>query len=1014
MCPDEADSQRPESEDPSTGGTDPTAWRGPGERPVEPEDPERTVPLEDLPEEDEAIDETATRDPLADDDSDLIPTNPAEGGLLAGALLGRRGPAFDATEIGPYKILKTLGEGGMGTVYLAEQRAPVRRRVALKCVKLGMDTREVVRRFESERQSLALMDHSGIARVFDAGTTAEGRPYFVMEYVHGEPITDFCDRERLSNKERLELFIDVCRAVQHAHMKGVIHRDIKPSNILVSRIDGIPSPKIIDFGIAKAVHQPLEAETELTRVGQMVGTPAYMSPEQASENPVDIDTRSDIYSLGVLLYRLLVGELPYDLEALRRGGYHELRRILREDEPQRPSTRFRRLAGETSTTLADLRRMAPVQIVRQLRGDLDWITMKAMSKDRELRYQSASELSGDVERHLANEPVTAGPPSMAYRVRKLIRRRRGAMTAAFAVAVSLVAGLIVSWVLYRDAEAARQEAESARQIAEEARVDEAKSRERAESERNRALAAEELAENRLRDVQAARDRESLEAKKVLAIKDFLQDMIGSADPGRNGRKILVVDLLASAAEQIRASFHSQPLLQAALASVIGGTFLELGLMQEAEDPLRLSLELHREHLGDADHATIAAATRFGEWLKIQGELLESEKLLSSTLERAKSVLEESSRELSELRRQTADVLRKLSRYDEAEALARTEVASCERIHGPSAEPTLEAKHQLGQVLKSAGKRPEAEALARFAYDSFLEGRGPSHPKTLRAMSTLANLLNEMGRYDEAEPLYRDLLERRREVLGDLHLDTLNAIHALAIFARSRGNLEEAEALMREAVEGSKSLFGLDHPDTARFIDGLASVRMSQSDKGAAEQLYQQALDIRRRVLGEGHLMTIVSKDNLAGLLRNIEGRKLEAEQLMREALESSRKVLGADHPDTLLTTFNLGFFLLEQGRANQSLPYFDALIEGAPNAFGDDHPYLRIFERRAGEAHYLSGSYDRALEILTPLAERLRGRADAISDLRKTLSLLISVYQQQGRGDLAEELRAEMSELGPG
>jgi serine/threonine protein kinase len=348
-----------------------------------------------------------------------------------------------SVRVGPYKVLEWLGEGGMGDVYLAEQEHPFRRRVALKVIKLGMETREVVARFEAERQALALMDHPCIAQVYDAGATAEGRPYFAMEYVAGIPITDYCDTHRLPLDARLELFLQVCGAIQHAHQKGVIHRDIKPSNVLVALLDGNPLPKVIDFGVAKATHQRLTEKTVFTQRGVLIGTPAYMSPEQAEMSGLTVDTTTDIYSLGVLLYQLLIGAPPFDPESLRRAGYAEIQRIIREEEPLRPSARLSSLhAGATEVAL---RRKTQLRaLVRELEGDLDWITLKAMEKDRTRRYASASEFAADITRHLKTQPVIARPPSWTYRAGKFVRKYKAPL---IAVAITVTTSSIVSTAL---------------------------------------------------------------------------------------------------------------------------------------------------------------------------------------------------------------------------------------------------------------------------------------------------------------------------------------------------------------------------------------------------------------------------------------------------------------------------------------------------------------------------------------------------------------------------------------
>jgi serine/threonine protein kinase len=369
--------------------------------------------------------------------------------------------------LGRYKLLEKVGEGGFGVVYVAEQKEPVKRRVALKIIKLGMDTRQVVARFEAEHQALALMDHPNIAKVLDAGATDSGRPYFVMELVRGVKLTDYCDQNKLWTKQRLELFIPVCQAIQHAHQKGIIHRDIKPSNILVTLHDGVPVPKVIDFGIAKATQQDLTDKTVYTQLQQFVGTPAYMSPEQAEMSGLDVDTRSDIYSLGVLLYELLTGRTPFDPKELMSQGIDAMRKTIREKEPVRPSTKVATLQTEELTTTAARRAAEAPKLISLLRGDLDWIVMKCLEKDRTRRYETANGLAADLKRHLTNEPVSARPPSTAYRFQKALRRNKLAFAAGAAVVVALILGVIGTSLGLVRAERQRRQAEAARKLAEQ-------------------------------------------------------------------------------------------------------------------------------------------------------------------------------------------------------------------------------------------------------------------------------------------------------------------------------------------------------------------------------------------------------------------------------------------------------------------------------------------------------------------------------------------------------------------
>jgi serine/threonine protein kinase len=552
------------------------------------------------------------------------------------------------TWIGPYKLLQPIGEGGMGVVYMADQGKPVRRRVALKIIKPGMDTGQVIARFEAERQALALMDHQHIAKVLDAGATDTGRPYFVMELVKGIPITDYCDRNRLAIADRLELFIMVCQAVQHAHQKGIIHRDLKPSNVMVTMIDGAAVPKIIDFGVAKAMGQQLTERTLYTGVAQLIGTPLYMSPEQAEFSGVDVDTRSDIYALGVLLYKLLTGTTPFSAKTFRTAGYDEIRRIIREQQPPRPSTRISTLEA-TATAISANRQTDPRRLRRLMRGELDWIVMKALDKDRNRRYETANGLAADLRRHLNHEPVEAGPPSARYRLRKFGRRNRVALATATVVATALVAGTVVStW------------------------------------EAIRAVKAEGLAQTRLGEAMLARREANRRATEAREVVDFLiNDMIGAASPSRTQGKIPTVDqVLAQADQNIAQRFADRPLIEASIRKALGEAYLELGQYPKAEEHAGRAVELRLAHLGPEHADTIAAQNALG-WAVVWHTRMAS---LASM----------------------ADLPEKV---EEARILSTKVLATARKVLGPEHKETLRSVEVLGWALSLQNKHDEARALA---------------------------------------------------------------------------------------------------------------------------------------------------------------------------------------------------------------------------------------------------------------------------------------------------------------
>ena len=631
---------------------------------------------------------------------------------------GSRGPSSSALIDGKYRIIEDLGKGGMGAVYLAEQVEPIKRRVALKIIKMGMDTQQVVARFESERQALALMNNPHIARVFDAGATPEGRPYFVMEFIPGVPIQEYCDTHRLSTRERLELFVEVCDGVQHAHQKGIIHRDIKSSNVLVAIQDDKPRPKIIDFGVAKATARPLTDQAVFTEIGQLIGTPEYMSPEQVEMSGLDVDTRTDIYSLGVLLYELLVGVLPFESKKLRDASYDEIRRRVREIEPPKPSTRLNTGDPETIQA-AEKRRTDLPTLVRQLKGELDWITMKAMAKDRTHRYASASELAADIGRHLRHEPVLAGPPGLTYRLRKFIRRHRVGVAAATLVLIALIGGTVGTTVGLL-----------------------------------RARKAERIARQ--------------ESARATAINDFLLETLGSANPveGR-GRDVTVVEALKSAVEKTADAFREQPEVEGEVRTIIGITYLRLGRYEEAEDLLRAAIRILEGTLGPDDTGLVAALNSLGILRQERGDFKEAESLQSRALAIQRKKRGDLDRDVLSIQSNLALLYQEMGRYGEAEELMRRLLESERKLWGSGNVNVAIDLNNLGNLLLKTGNTKESEPLLREAMDILQKQNQPYLAVT---MGNLGEVLTRKGDPAAAEPILEEALAKGLKAFGDQNQD----------------------------------------------------------------------------------------------------------------------------------------------------------------------------------------------------------------------------------------------------
>ena len=800
-------------------------------------------------------------DASTEDSSDRTLTNGAPAGATGG-------------QIGPYRLLQVLGQGGMGEVWLAEQKTPIQRTVALKLIKAGMDTKAVVARFESEQQALALMDHPNIARVFDAGSNAGGHPYFVMEYVPGLPITEYCDKHRLPMKERLELFMQVCDGVQHAHQKAIIHRDLKPSNVLVVEQDNNAVPKIIDFGLAKATGQRLTDKTMFTELGVMMGTPEYMSPEQADQREQNIDTRTDVYSLGVILYQLLVGVLPFDVKALRTAGLEAVLRAIREQEPPKPSTRIRTM-GEASAASAEKRREEPRTFARHLRGELDWITMKALEKDRTRRFASPAELGADIGRHLHNEPVAAHPPSAGYVARKYIRRHRLGASAA-AAGVLLLVGFAITQAV------------------------------------------------ELRRITRERDRAD-------RVTDFMTKMFKVSDPSEaRGNTITAREILDNAAKEIDTGLSNDPELQAKMMHTMAVTYDGLGLYSRAQPLLERAVEIQRRTVGPGSPDTLDSMAELASVWAGEGHYAESEKLIREILETRRRALGPEHPDTLNSMNDLAVALMDEGRYAEAEKLERETIDIQRRVLGPDDRYTLISMSNLALTLMDEGQYAESEKLNHEILEIRRRALGPEHPDTLNSMTSVAGALMDEGRYAEAEKLERETLDIQRRVLGPEHPKTLREMSYLAVALMDEGRYAEAEKLERETLDIQRRVLGLEHPDTLNTMSLLADTLMDEDQYAESENLNREVLEIRRRVLGPKNPNTLRSMNNLAVDLSH-EKRYGEAENLFREAIQAADRANRTDVLDDLWYNFACGAAI--SGRRDEALEYLGHAIDlGFSNA----------------------------------------------------------------------------------
>jgi non-specific serine/threonine protein kinase/serine/threonine-protein kinase len=894
-------------------------------------------------------------------------------GELSAAALARVAKAVEEADPPPgwvggkYRLIEVVGVGGMGEVWRAEQEQPIRRTVALKLIKLGMDTREVIARFEMERQALALMNHPNIAKVLDAGATDSGRPYFVMEYVAGEPITLFCDRHSYSIRQRLQLFLQACAAVGHAHQRGVLHRDLKSVNILVSSENGDPQVKVIDFGIAKALQASAAdvAHTMQTLTGQLVGTPEYMSPEQALTDGRDVDTRSDVYSLGVVLYELLGGMLPFDPIRLRSAGLAEIQRVIREVEPIRPSARLSSLDDADAAAIAQRRQTAAPELIRQLRRELEWIPLKAIRKDPSARYTGVSEFARDVENYLEQRPLIAGPESRRYRLRKLLRRRRLEAIAASLVILSLLAGMIgtITFAVResRQRDLAEHRAEETTKIA----GFQAEMLSGLDVERMGLHLRQDLLDEAERGWRTHADDEEEIARR----REELRSLLVDANFTSTAKRSLNENVFVRSLKAIDREFADQPLVKAKLLQQLATTLREFTLLDSAMPPQVKALEIRRRELREDDPDMLESMSAMGLLLGSNGK------------------------------------------WSEAEAYARRVLDLRPQRKGEDDVLTLRSKRNLAEALQRQGLTRVAEA-ERYRFE-VLAGfrrirRDDDDPETLEAMLRVGQVLLWQKKLQEAEPYLEQALDRMRQTQVKARA-TFIAAGVLARLKFFQEHLDQAEQLARESFEGLRQSYGDDSRDVLFASRLLGSVYRAQGDPKANGCL-QRAVDGFRRVLPPDHLDTLLAIQEL-GVLRYQQRNFPEAQKNLVEALEGFRRVRGVADEDALWTLHYLGWCRQSADGWSAAEPLFRDLYEKAQVAKLPPLDAAR-FMSDLGPCLVMLSKYDQAAGPLLEAHKRLSQTGMQRDErMRVVVWGLAEMYDHTGRPSEAARWREELSRL---
>jgi type II secretory pathway component PulM len=830
---------------------------------------------------------------------------------------------------GRYKLRRQIGEGGMGSVWLADQTEPIKREVAIKLIRVERgQSGTILARFEAERQAIALMDHPHIAKLLDAGTTETGAPFFVMELVKGIPLNEFCDQHRLTIPERLNLFIQICGAVQHAHQKGIIHRDLKPSNLLVESQDGKPVPKVIDFGLAKATTGlQLTDQSLFTGFGTVLGTPLYMAPEQASLNAIDVDTRADVYALGVILYELLTGTTPITRETLKKAALDEMLRLIREQEAPTPSSRLS--SSDNTPSVAANRQMEPAKLGRFVKGELDWIVMKALAKERDRRYETANGFARDIERFLNHEPVQAGPPSAAYRIKKFLRRHRGPVIAASLILLALVVGVIGTTWGFVQATAERDAKEAALQAERRAKAE-------TDTRRQEAEAARQQAQSRLTQIEKSND----------IITSIFTDLdIRKIKQGTEPLEAVLAERLVKVAGQLEGEAVGDPLMVAQLQNRLGRSLLSLGHPQAAIGLFEKARATRASHLG-ADHPdTLTSMANLAEGYRAAGQL-----------DRALPLSEE--------------------------ALKLTQAKL-----GANHPDTLTSMASLAATYKDAGKLDRALPLLEETVKLMRAKLGADHPDTLASTNNLALGYAAAGKLDRALPLFEETLKLRQARLGADHPATLTSLANLAAGYAAARRLDRAVPLLEEALKLNKAKLGADHPATLASMNNLAAAVAAAGQLDRAIPLLEETLKLNKAKLGADHPDTLANMNNLA-LGYRAAGQLDRALPLFEETLKRRQAKLGTDHPVTLTSMANLALGYHDAGKLDRVLPLYEEILKLTKAKLGADHPDTLASMSNLAEGYRAAGKLSEAESVLREcLSTREKNEPEAWTTFN-TMSLL--------------------------